>query len=114
MADRVTALTLRADRSRHHLSDLMDSLQSQITPSELLGQFVGRSASAGSGPNLAQALALQVSKNPIACALIAAGIGWLVISDRLEKSRPAKRKRERGARRLRPTVRRRRVTNEAA
>ena len=108
MAERTTALTLRADRSRNHLSHLVGSLQSQITPAELMGQLVGRSTPPENALGLAQALASQVRKNPVACALIAAGIGWLIVSHQLERSRPAKRARRGVARPVRMRSDRRR------
>ena len=51
MADRTDSLSLRADRTRHHLSELVDNLQHQITPAELVNQLVGsRRPNHGSGP----------------------------------------------------------------
>jgi hypothetical protein len=91
MADETDALTLRAERTRNHLTELVDSLQNQITPAELVGQLVGRRASNGRGPGLTEMLTAQVSRNPMACMLIAAGIGWLMLSERAEKNRPMRR-----------------------
>jgi hypothetical protein len=91
MADRTDSLSLRADRTRHHLSELVDNLQHQITPAELVNQLVGsRRPNHGSGP--VEAMAAQVSRNPLACLLIAAGVGWLMWSDRVA-SNPKPRKR---------------------
>jgi hypothetical protein len=76
----------------------------------LIGQL-GRSRSSGSAIGFAQAIAAQIRNNPVACVLIAAGIGWLVVSETLEKSRPTKRGR-RVARRGRKSSERRRAQNK--
>jgi hypothetical protein len=93
MSERSDALTVRAERSRDHLSELVDRLQNQITPAELVSQLVGRRRSAADRPSIAETLTEQVRKNPIACALIAAGIGWLMMSERAERNRTAPRRR---------------------
>lgn len=106
MAERSDALTVRAERSRDHLSELMDRLQNQITPAELVNQLVGRRRTTSRGASMAETLTEQVRRNPIACALIAAGIGWLMMSENAERNRTAPRGR-RIARR-RPAVAKRR------
>jgi hypothetical protein len=107
MADQTDALTLRAERTRNHLTELVDSLQNQISPAELVNQLVGRRSSNNRGPGLTEMLTAQISRNPMACVLIAAGIGWLMISDRAEKKSPVRRSRV-GAGRPRAGVNRRR------
>jgi len=42
MVELTDALSVRAERARNHLSELVDHLQSQITPAELVNQLVGR------------------------------------------------------------------------
>jgi hypothetical protein len=106
MAERSDALTVRAERSRDHLSDLMERLQDQITPAELVNQLVGRRRSASDGPSIAQALTEQVRRNPIACALIAAGIGWLMMPEKAERNRKSPR---RQVSRRRPAANKRRT-----
>ena len=93
MAERSDALTVRAERTRDHLSELVDRLQNQITPAELVNQLVGRRRSTSDGPSIAETLTEQVRRNPIACALIAAGIGWLMMSEKAERNRSAPRRR---------------------
>ena len=102
MADGSRALSVRADRARNHLSDLVESLQHQVTPSELFDQLTsGRLGIEEAG--LVRAITAQVKNNPIACILIAAGIGWLMVSERTERSRPSRRPRPRNeARKRRP------------
>src|SRR3954466_2985692 len=89
MAERSDALTVRAERSRDHLSDLMERLQDQITPAELVNQLVGRRRSTANGASITETLTEQVRRNPIACALIAAGIGWLMMSEKARRNRSA-------------------------
>ena len=93
MTDQTDILSLRAARTRNHLSDLVNDLQHQITPAELLNQLVGYRSFNANGSSLTQTLASQISKNPLACALIAAGIGWLIFSDHAARTRPAPRRR---------------------
>jgi hypothetical protein len=83
-------LVVRAERSRNHLSELINSLQDQIAPAELMAQLVSHRG-ARDETGLGAAIAAQVSRNPLACLLIAAGIGLLVYSERAEK--PPRRKR---------------------
>ena len=97
MADQTDALSRRAERTRNHLTELVDSLQHRITPSELVGQLVGRRRPHGSGESLTDVLMAQVNRNPLACMLIAAGIGWLIMSERAESNRPDRRTRARPA-----------------
>ena len=92
MADRTTALSLRADRARNHLSDLVDNLQRQVTPTELVEQLTGGQFVIDGGAGLARAITEQVKKNPIACLLIAAGVGWLMASEKTQKNRPSPRR----------------------
>jgi hypothetical protein len=91
MVDQSDDLTRRAERSRNHLAELVDNLQSQITPARLVGQFVGHRGVKGGDPSLTELLTAQVSRNPLACMLIAAGIGWLMISERADKKLPMRR-----------------------
>lgn len=102
MPDPTDALANRAERTRNHLTRLVDSLQNQITPAELMGQLVGRSSNGG-GPSLTEMLTAQVSRNPMACMLIAAGIGWLMITERGDQGRPVKKSRAPVRRKRRPS-----------
>lgn len=101
MANPTDALASRADRTRDHLTRLVDSLQNQITPAELVGQLVGRSSN--SGPSLTEMLTAQVSRNPMACMLIAAGIGWLMMTEGghpLKKPRARTRRKRKRSRKI--------------
>jgi Protein of unknown function (DUF3618) len=97
MTDQTDALAFRAEQTRNHLAELVDSLQNQITPRELVKQLVGGRSSNGDS-NVGEIFTGIASRNPMACMLIAAGIGWLAmteIADRNEKERRHRRARPR-------------------
>jgi len=93
MVEQTDALSVRAERARNHLSELVDHLQNQITPAELVNQLVGRRRATSDGPSIAATLTEQVRRNPIACALIAAGIGWLMMSEKAGNRTAPRRRR---------------------
>ena len=113
MTSRTESLSLRAERTRNHLSELVDDLQQQITPTELVNQLVGFRAS-HRGPGIAQTIADQVSKNPLACVLIAVGVGWLMISDQPRKNLRPQRSRVAGKTTARRNQKRRVQQKKAA
>jgi hypothetical protein len=78
----------------------------------LVNQLVGRGRTTSDGPSIAERLSDQVRKNPIACALIGAGIGWLMISEKAESNRRAPRKRR--VVRRRPAAAKRRTRQKIA
>jgi hypothetical protein len=61
----------------------MDELQSQISPGQMLDQVLGFNNVEGStsGHSITQ----QISKHPLPYLIIAAGIGWLMLSKATEK-----------------------------
>jgi hypothetical protein len=106
MSERSDALTVGAERTRDHLSELVDRLQNRNTPAELVNLLVGRPHSNSGGLSIAETLTEQVRRNPIACALIAAGVGWLMMSEKAEGNRTTLRRRS--IARRRPAVAKRR------
>jgi hypothetical protein len=90
MSDRAAALEHKAERSRNRLSDLMDDLQQQVSPREMLFQAVGDNGTGNGINNLGRLIGEQISRNPLPFLLIAAGVGWLMFSDRTSRV-PAKR-----------------------
>ena len=90
MNDSTQALERKAVRSRSRLAGLMEDLQRQISPGQMLDQVIGFSK--GDGSALSQSIIQQISKNPLPFLLIAGGIGWLIVSDMAAKT-PAPRKR---------------------
>lgn len=103
MSDQVNSLTLRAERTRNHLAELIDSLQQQLAPGELLQEFIG-SPGGRDAADIGAAVVAQVKRNPLACLMIAAGVGWLIYSDQAQPAAGGPRKR--GAPRARGKKRR--------
>ena len=93
MIDRTQALEDKAERSRSRVSRLLDDLQDQTSPVEVLNQLLGHKN--GEGSDLTRTIVEQVIRNPLPCILIATGIGWLIASERgtspSRKSGPRKR-----------------------
>ena len=100
MADPTDALTNRAERTRNHLTQLVGRLQNQVTPADLVSQLVGRSSG---GASLTEMLTAQVSRNPMACMLIAVGVGWLMLSERGDQGQPLKKPRVRARPKRKPS-----------
>ena len=99
MAEQTDALSVRAERTRDHLSELFSHLQDQITPAELVNQLAGRRRLNSGEPRIAETITAQLRRNPLACVLIAAGIGWLMMSEKAQRDRPLPRSRAVKARR---------------
>lgn len=102
MTDQTDALAFRAEQTRNHLAELVDSLQNQITPGELVTQLVGGRRSNGGGPNVGEIFTGIVSRNPMACMLIAAGIGWLAMTEIADRNAAERKHRRTRPRRKSP------------
>jgi len=87
MSDEVNSLTQCAERTRHHLSELLDTLQHQVSPGELVQELV-KGPAARQGADIGKAIADQVSRNPLAFLMIAAGVGWLMYSEFTGRNEP--------------------------
>jgi hypothetical protein len=78
-------LERKANRARERLAGRFQDLQYHASPRlvarDLLGAEVPRTAG-----DIAAALSQQVRRNPLAVALIAAGLGWLIYSDAQARS----------------------------
>jgi hypothetical protein len=79
MTDSIPALERKAERSRGRLSGLIDDLQEQMSPGQVLDRIMGFAKTDGS--DFSRSLAREISTNPLPYVLIAVGIGWLLISD---------------------------------
>ena len=99
MTDTSQAPDRKADRSRRRLTGLMDDLQSQISPGQMLDQVLGFNNVEGStsGHSIPQ----QISKHPLPYLIIAAGIGWLMLSKATEKVRSGRATKQDGEKVLR-------------
>ena len=80
MIDRTQALADKADRSRSRLSGLLEELENQTSPTQVLNQLLGNKN--GEGGDLTRTVVEQVLRNPLPCLLIAAGVGWLIAAER--------------------------------
>ena len=95
MSNKAVALQRKAAMSRSRLSDLVDDLQHQVSPGQLLDQMVGLTKGNGYGADVGRSITDQIARNPLPCLLIAAGIGWLILSERIN-SMPSKRSKKIG------------------
>ena len=73
-------LQRRADQARERLSDRLTQLSDQLSPSAVIGDLLTIDYDKAR-QDVTQFLSKQVRGNPLAFALIAAGIGWLMISE---------------------------------
>ena len=73
-------LQRRADQARERLSDRLTELSDQLSPSAVIGDLLTIDYDKAR-QDVTQFLSKQVRGNPLAFALIAAGIGWLMISE---------------------------------
>jgi hypothetical protein len=95
-------LQRKADRARERLSDRLEDLRDQLSPSLVIDDLLDVGSRIWKGDEIGPVLMRQAKNNPMAYALIAAGVGWLIYSETRASSSPA----ERGAPRV--TAKRRR------
>jgi hypothetical protein len=82
-------LQRRADQARERLSDHLTELSDKLSPSAVIGDLLTIDYDK-TQKDVTQFLSKHVRGNLLAFALIAAGIGWLIIS---ESSKPSRRRR---------------------
>jgi len=73
-------LQRRADQARERLSGRLTQLGDQLSPSAVIGDLLAIDYDKAR-QDLTKFLSKHVRDNPLAFALIAAGIGWLMISE---------------------------------
>jgi hypothetical protein len=73
-------LQRRADQARERLGERLTELGDQLSPSAMIGDLMAIDYDKAR-QDLTQFLSKHVRDNPLAFALIAAGIGWLMISE---------------------------------
>lgn len=75
-----------ADATRARISELLEELRDRISPGVIVDEVLGYSANGhgigGAGKEFVQTLGEQARRNPLACAVIGAGVAWLMMSDR--------------------------------
>lgn len=99
-----TDLVHRADKARERLADRLENLRNQVTPATVMSDLMGSDRRAAQ--DIVPALLQQVRRNPMACALVAIGLGWLLLSDADPNFRTSVR--TSGRRRSKPVTSRRR------
>jgi len=82
-------LQRRAVQARERLSDRLTELGDQLSPSAVIGDLLTIDYDKAQ-KDVTQFLSKHVRGNPLALALIAAGVGWLIIS---ESTKPSLRRR---------------------
>jgi hypothetical protein len=93
---RTERLERQSERSRARVADLIDELRERVVPSEMVDQFMDLSSN-GVALDFVRSLGQQVRRNPIPCALIGAGLVWLMFSERNgHAAPPAQRARGQG------------------
>lgn len=97
-------LERKAEQVRQRLTEKLADLRYHVSPSTVMSDLLGIDAAA-MGKELVPVITKQVRNNPLAFALIAAGVGWLIYSDVTARPGPAartratpKRRRKRSAR----------------
>lgn len=94
-------LQRKADQARERLSDRLTELGDQLSPLAMIGDLLTIDYDKAR-QDVTQFLSKHVRGNPLAFALIAAGIGWLMISEvggpssRLHAGRANRPRRARG------------------
>jgi Protein of unknown function (DUF3618) len=76
-----TQLERTAERARERLSNRLEDLRYHVSPATLASDLLGVNARAGGADEVLPVLVRQARSNPMACLLIAAGVGWLLFSE---------------------------------
>jgi hypothetical protein len=102
----------KADQARERLNERLTELSGRLSPSAVMGDLLTIDYDKAR-QDVTQFLSKHVRGNPLAFALIAAGIGWLLISEAgepLSRLRPGRQTRRRRRAKARP----RRATKTAS
>ena len=95
-------LQRKADQAREHLSDRLEDLREQLSPSLVIDDLLDAGSRLWKGDDVMPALMRQAKNNPMAYALIAAGVGWLIYSEARSSLSPAERRHPRATVKRRP------------
>jgi len=85
-------LQRRADQARERLSERLGELSAQLSPAAVVGDLLSIDYDRAR-QDVTQFVSKHVRGNPLAFALIATGVGWLLISEAgtpLSKPRPGR------------------------
>jgi isopentenyl phosphate kinase len=74
-------LQRKAEQARERLSERLEDLREHLSPSIVIDDLMGAGARILKGDDIVPVLVRQAKNNPVAYALIAAGLGWLIYSE---------------------------------
>ena len=74
-------LQRKTEQARERLADRLEDLRYHVSPSTVIGDLFGVNSRLWEGDDVLPVLARTARSNPMACLLIAAGVGWLVVSE---------------------------------
>jgi len=92
-----TQLQRKAEHARERLAERLDELRDHVSPAAVVGDFFGVEVDT-LHDNVVPVLARTARKNPMACLLIAAGVGWLIYSETRGAQAPPTHRRSKGGR----------------
>lgn len=81
MASSSAQLQRKAEQARERLSGRIEDLRHHLSPSIVIDDLLGAGGRLLKGEEVLPVLLRQAKNNPVAYALIAAGLGWLVYSE---------------------------------
>jgi len=82
-------LQRKSEQARERLSESLDGLRQHLSPSILVDDLLGGKGRLWKGDDVLPAVVRQAKNNPVAYALIAAGLGWLIYSETRSTVAPA-------------------------
>lgn len=90
MTSSSTQFQREAELAREHLSNRLEELRYQFTPANVVNGLLGANARGLETDDVLPVLAQTARKNPMACLLIAAGVGWLIYTETRGAQAPAR------------------------
>jgi hypothetical protein len=82
-------LQRKAEQARERLSDRLEDLREHLSPSIVIDDLLDAGSRIWKGDEIVPVLMRQAKNNPMAYALIAAGLGWLIYSETRGAPSPA-------------------------
>lgn len=74
-------LQRKSEQARERLADRLEELRYHVSPSTVIGDLLRVNSRMWEGDDVLPVLARTARSNPTACLLIAAGVGWLIVSE---------------------------------
>jgi hypothetical protein len=94
-------LQRKAEQARERLSDRLEDLREHLSPSIVIDDLLNAGSRIWKGDEIVPVLMRQAKNNPMAYALIAAGLGWLIYSETRGSPAAAGKRRSTAKRRTR-------------